>query len=338
MIAKGGPVISISCGDPAGIGPEITAKLALKNFTARVVAVADCDILGHAAETSNVPVKLRRINSVSEVSAHVPGELFVKHVPTAARVTPGTADAANAEYVINCLETCVDWCLNGQAAAMVTGPVNKAVINDGGYVFSGHTEWIAERCGGSHPVMMLANSSLRVCLVTTHVPLREVHRHISEASLERVIRIINTEISRLYDITRPVIGVCGLNPHAGESGHLGREEIEIIGPVLEKLRDMGIDCRGPLPADTLFTQSALEEVDVVLAMYHDQGLPVIKHSGFGEVVNITLGLPIIRTSVDHGTAMDVAGKGQASASSMEAAVRLAMEFANNHNSTDRLNA
>ena len=212
---------------------------------------------------------------------------------------------------------------------MVTAPVHKGIINDAGISFSGHTEWIAERCQAELPVMMLASRTMRVCLATTHLPLAKVPQAITPKNLSTVLTIMHRDISALYKIDNPVIGVCGLNPHAGEGGHLGQEEIEVIGPTLEKLRDSGMHLLGPLPADTAFTRSHLDSMDAILAMYHDQGLPVIKHSDFGDVVNVTLGLPIIRTSVDHGTALDIAGTGKASETSLLAAIDLAREFATN---------
>ncbi len=251
------------------------------------------------------------------------GALRLIDVPLSAPVVAGELDVANAGYVIRALEIAVDGCLDGRFRAMVTGPVQKSVIADGGIAFSGHTEFLAERTGTSRVVMMLAAGGLRVALATTHLKLSDVPRNITSVGLEETLRILRRGLIERFDVDAPRILVAGLNPHAGEDGHLGREEIEIIGPVLARLRDEGFDLVGPLPADTLFTPRVLEDADAVLAMYHDQGLPVLKYAGFGQAVNVTLGLPIVRTSVDHGTALDLAGSGSAEAGSLLAAFELA---------------
>ncbi len=317
------PRIAVTAGEPAGIGPELLVKVAHTTVPAALVAICDPSLLEAAAATVGLDTSI-----VDDDGApHVPGELRVAAVAVAAPVTPGCPDPANARYVLDTLDIACDGCREGRFDAMVTGPVQKSVINDAGIAFSGHTEYLATRCGVDLPVMMLAAETLRVALYTTHLPLREVAAALDPGRLERVIGIIEHDLTRLFGIESPRIAVCGLNPHAGEGGHLGREEIEIIAPVLERLRARGMRVRGPLPADTAFTHRALADTDAVLAMYHDQGLPVIKYAGFGEVVNITLGLPIVRTSVDHGTALDLAGSGRALPDSMIEAIRVAVRLA-----------
>jgi 4-hydroxythreonine-4-phosphate dehydrogenase len=253
--------------------------------------------------------------------------LTVLPVRLADKVQPGLLNQLNADYVLTSIITATQGCLDGQFQAMVTGPVHKGIINDSGVCFSGHTEYIAEITGGC-PVMMLATPGLRVALVTTHIPISAVSQAITSSRLTTVIKQLNQDLQKRFSLNHPRILVCGLNPHAGESGHLGKEEIEIIEPVLNFLRKQGINLHGPLPADTLFTPKYLETADAVLAMYHDQGLPVLKHKGFGNAVNITLGLPIIRTSVDHGTALDLAGTGSADCGSLQLAIKTALQMAN----------
>ena len=271
-----------------------------------------------------------QITSVLTTSLpHKPAQMKTINLSLAEQVVPGKLNPNNSSYVVQCINHAVDLCLSGEFDAMVTAPAHKAVINDAGIPFSGHTEWIADRTCSTQPVMMLANDQMRVCLVTTHLPLQNVAEQITISRIQSVLKVMSDDLSRLYGINHPRIGVCGLNPHAGEGGHLGREEIDTIEPAINLMRNSGYNLVGPLPADTAFTQSQLSQLDGVLAMYHDQGLPVIKHSGFGEVVNITLGLPIIRTSVDHGTALELAASGEANASSLISAINLAIEFANN---------
>jgi len=248
-------------------------------------------------------------------------------VPLAAPCVAGKLDPANARHVLSMLDRAIDGCLNGEFAAMVTAPVQKSVINDGGVPFTGHTEYLAERTRSRHPVMLLAADSLRVALATTHLPLRKVSDAITPELLDLTLQILHGDVRRLWGISRPRIAVCGLNPHAGESGHLGTEDRDVIQPAIQRARAAGMLVDGPLPADTVFVPRNLSNYDVVLAMYHDQGLPVLKHSGFGHAVNVTLGLPIVRTSVDHGTALDLAGTGRADAGSLAAATRLAMDIA-----------
>jgi 4-hydroxythreonine-4-phosphate dehydrogenase len=253
--------------------------------------------------------------------------LEVLDVPLAAPCIAGRLDTANARHVLNLLDRATDGASNGEFAAVVTAPVQKSVINDAGVPFTGHTEYLAARTGATHPVMLLAADNLRVALATTHLPLRSVSDAITAPLLDTTLRIVSEDVGRLWGMPRPRIAVCGLNPHAGESGHLGTEDRDVIAPAIERARAAGMLVDGPLPADTVFVPRALSNYDVVLAMYHDQGLPVLKHAGFGHAVNVTLGLPIIRTSVDHGTALDLAGTGRADSGSLVAATRLAVEFA-----------
>jgi len=253
----------------------------------------------------------------------VAGELTVLHVPLAAAAVPGRLDVRNGAQVVALIDRAVDGCRSGEFAGMVTAPVQKSLVNDAGIAFTGHTEHIARRCGTPLPVMMLVAGGLRVALATTHLPLRAVADALSVDGLVQVLRIVDRDLRAHFGLARPRIAVCGLNPHAGESGHLGDEELRVIGPALAQSRAAGLDVTGPWPADTLFVPRHLQGVDAVLAMFHDQGLPVLKHAGFGEAVNVTLGLPIVRTSVDHGTALDLAGSGRADAGSLAAAIALA---------------
>lgn len=254
------------------------------------------------------------------------GWLPVLPVALPARVSPGRPDIANAGHVLETLKTAIHGCLDGEFDAMVTGPVHKATINQAGYPFSGHTEYIAAECGDAYPVMMLVSRELRVALVTTHIPLADVSARITAERLEQTLTIVNEDLYRKFGIDKPRLLICGLNPHAGEEGFLGREEIEIMTPVLEKLRKSGLDLIGPVPADTAFTPASLQNIDCIVAMYHDQGLPALKARGFGETVNITLGLPVIRTSVDHGTAFSLAGSGKADPGSLRAAIDCALQL------------
>jgi 4-hydroxythreonine-4-phosphate dehydrogenase len=256
-----------------------------------------------------------------------PGRIEVIDVPLGAPCIAGKLDPANARHVLAMLDRAIEGCLSGEFGAMVTAPVQKSVINDGGVRFTGHTEYLAEKTHAAHPVMLLAADTLRVALATTHLPLRAVSDAITPALLDTTLRIVNDDVRRLWSISRPRIAVCGLNPHAGESGHLGTEDRDVILPAIERARASGMLVDGPLPADTVFVPRYLSNYDVVLAMYHDQGLPVLKHAGFGHAINVTLGLPISRTSVDHGTALDLAGTGRADAGSLVAATRLAIDFA-----------
>jgi 4-hydroxythreonine-4-phosphate dehydrogenase len=314
-------------GEPAGIGPDLVLALATEEWPAALAAVADLQLLRERAQQLKLAVRIRELGPAEPVPAHRQGELAVRPLAAAVRVQAGALDPRNAPYVLATLRAAAGACLAGQADALVTAPVHKGVINDAGIAFTGHTEFLAALCGAPTPVMLLAAGSLRVALATTHLPLREVADAITRERLERVLRVLHHDLRARFALPQPRILVCGLNPHAGEGGHLGREELEVIAPVLEALRREGLDLRGPLPADTLFTPRQLAQGDAVLAMYHDQGLPVLKHAGFGEAVNLTLGLPILRTSVDHGTALELAGSGQADPGSLRAALRMAMELA-----------
>jgi 4-hydroxythreonine-4-phosphate dehydrogenase len=315
--------IAFTPGEPAGIGPDLCVQLAQREWPAPIVAIADPDLLRQRARQLGLPLVIEPFDSALP---HHPGHLPVVPLSLAVPATPGRLERANAEYVLATLRRATTGCLQGEFQALVTGPVHKGIINDAGHPFTGHTEFLADLTGGT-PVMMLAAPGLRVALVTTHLPLSEVSRAITPERLERITRILDHDLRQRFGIPRPRILVCGLNPHAGEGGHLGREEIEVITPVLDRLRAEGMALQGPLPADTLFTPNYLEQADAVLAMYHDQGLPVLKHLGFGRAVNITLGLPIIRTSVDHGTALDLAGTGKANLGSLEAALKTALQMA-----------
>ncbi|MGI9317044.1 MAG: 4-hydroxythreonine-4-phosphate dehydrogenase PdxA [bacterium] len=323
------PRIIITVGEPAGIGPDIVVQALQRDFRAHIAVVGDADVLRSRSSQLGIELTTETIVPESDPPLHQPGCVKVIDLACLRPVVAGKLDTENAAGLVHWINIATDNCSSGRYHAMVTAPVHKAVINDAGIEFSGHTEWIAERVGVSQPVMMLANDSLRVCLATTHLPLSKVPQSITAEKLEHVLSIMHDDIRRLYAIDTPVIGVCGLNPHAGEGGYLGREEIEVITPVVERLKARGMRLNGPLPADTAFTRQQLASLDAVLAMYHDQGLPVIKHQGFGEVVNVTLGLPLIRTSVDHGTALALAGSGKADPSSLVAALNLAIKFADN---------
>lgn len=319
------PRIAITPGEPAGIGPDITLALSQHAFDAELVVIADPELLRQRTRLLGAPVEITLFDPDAIPDAHTPNVLKVLPVATLMPTEPGLLNPANAQYVLETLRRAADGCLRREFDALVTGPVQKSVINDAGIPFTGHTEYLAERIGGC-PVMMLATGGLRVALATTHLPLAQVSQAITHVRLMQVIRVLDKDLRQRFGIEDPRVLVCGLNPHAGEGGHLGREEIEIITPALNALREEGIKLTGPLPADTLFTRRHLQDADAVLAMYHDQGLPVLKYAGFGRAVNVTLGLPIIRTSVDHGTALDLAGSGRADAGSLEAAVKLAVKL------------
>lgn len=319
--------IALTPGEPAGIGPDLAVLLASLPQAAEIVAVADPELLLQRAHQRGVPLQLREVDLATAPQVHAPGTLSVLPVPLAKPVVAGRLDAANAPYVLDTLRRATALCQQGHCAALVTGPVHKGVINDAGHPFTGHTEFLAELTGTPRVVMMLATPGLRVALATTHLPLRAVADAITPHLLREVLGILHHDLRTKFGITQPRILVCGLNPHAGEGGHLGREEIEVIIPVLESLRGAGMHLEGPLPADTLFTPHQLKRADAVLAMYHDQGLPVLKHKGFGRAVNITLGLPIVRTSVDHGTALELAGNGNVDLGSLQYAAAVAMEMA-----------
>jgi 4-hydroxythreonine-4-phosphate dehydrogenase len=319
--------VAFTPGEPAGIGPDLAIQAAQQELNAEVVVIADPVLLQERAELLAPSVSIQTFDPAIPPLPHHPGRLLVSPVPLATAVEPGHLDAANSGYVLETLRTAVRATQKGDFKALITGPVHKGVINDAGHPFTGHTEFLADLTGGT-PVMMLATPGLRVALATTHLPLSEVSRAITQPRLERIIRVLNHDLENRFGIERPRILVCGLNPHAGEGGHLGNEEIEVIEPVLRRLMQEGMQLIGPLPADTLFTPKHLDQADAVLAMYHDQGLPVLKHMGFGKSVNITLGLPIIRTSVDHGTALDLAASGKADSGSLLTALETAVQMVN----------
>ena len=320
------PRLILTCGEPAGIGPDLCIDIAARPWPCDLVVAGDMDVLRARAQQLQKPLELLPYSPGSAAQTHRAGTLRVLHVPVAAPVRAGQLDPANARHVLQLLDRAIDGCKSGEFAALVTAPVQKSVIIDAGSAFSGHTEYLAERTGGAHPVMMLTNGALRVALATTHLPLKDVSAAITSELLSRVLQIVESDLRTRFAIPTPRILVCGLNPHAGESGHLGREELEIIGPTLDALRRAGMKLIGPVPADTAFTAQMLQQADVVLAMYHDQGLPVIKYAGFESAVNVTLGLPIIRTSVDHGTALSLAGSGRADSGSLCAAIQLALDL------------
>ncbi len=317
------PVIALTTGEPAGIGPDLALQLARAAFPARIVAIGDEAMLAARARKLGLDVPIRR---------HVPGglqnpdALEVDHVPLAREARPGQLDPANGPYVLATLDRAIDGCLRGAFDAMVTAPVHKGAINDAGIPFTGHTEYLAARTGTEHVVMMLVGGGLRVALATTHLALADVPKAITRESLTATLRVIDAAFRVHFGIARPRILVSGLNPHCGESGHLGREEIDVIEPVIAALIAEGLALEGPIPADTLFVPERLKRGDCALAMFHDQGLPVLKYASFGHGVNVTLGLPIVRTSVDHGTALDLAGSGRAEAGSLAEALRLAIEI------------
>lgn len=313
-------LLAITPGEPAGIGPDITIQIAQQPQQTALVAIASPALLKERAALLGLPIKLHPFVPGQSHPPLPAGELYICAVELTTTVEPGKLSTTNADYVLATLRRAAQGCVDGEFSAMVTAPVHKGIINDAGFPFSGHTEFLADYTNTELVVMMLATKGLRVALATTHLPLADVPAAITEDSLTRVIRILQADMVSKFGIAKPRILVCGLNPHAGEGGYLGREEIETIEPTLEKLRAENINLIGPLPADTLFTPKYLEQADAVLAMYHDQGLPVLKHLGFGNAVNITLGLPIIRTSVDHGTALDLAGTGTANAGSLQTAI------------------
>ena len=321
------PRIAITAGEPAGIGPDLIVALAQQTQSAQLIAIADPQLLQQRAQQLGLSLRIRAWQNDTASIVAQPGELFVIPVALATTVVAGKLDKANAQYVLRTLEIAVDGCMNKQFDALVTAPVHKGIINDAGIAFSGHTEFFAARTRTAQVAMMLATEQLRVALATTHLPLADVARHITRDHLTAILRILQRDLRVKFGIAQPRIIVLGLNPHAGEGGHLGREEIDVIEPCLNALRAEGMKLLGPLPADTAFTPKYLQQADAVLAMYHDQGLPVLKYQGFGRAVNITLGLPVIRTSVDHGTALDLAGTGRADGGSLQAALALAIELA-----------
>ena len=320
--------IAITPGEPSGIGPDLVIKIAQQEWPSQLIVLADRDLITARAEQLGLPIKLVDFEPESKPQAHQKGQLYIMHHPLEVPAVAGQLNEKNGRYVVETLTTASAGNMEGLFDAIVTGPVHKGIINQAGVPFSGHTEFFANHSNTSDVVMLLATQGLRVALVTTHLPLAYVAKAITPERIEKVATILYQDLQQKFGISNPKVLVCGLNPHAGEGGHLGREEIEIIEPVIQKLNSAGMDFIGPLPADTLFQPKYLDNADAVLAMYHDQGLPVLKYKGFGNAVNITLGLPYIRTSVDHGTAIDLAGTGTANTGSMEVAIGHAIKMAN----------
>ncbi|SEW15250.1 4-hydroxythreonine-4-phosphate dehydrogenase PdxA [Luteibacter sp. 329MFSha] len=325
------PRLAVTAGEPAGVGPELLVRLAASDIAADLVAITDRDLLRRAAASCGVDIEI-----VDDDGTRIPrrpgGSIRLRHVPLGASERPGLPDPRNARHVLDMLALAADGCLSGDFDAVVTGPVQKSSINEGGVAFSGHTEFFAERAG-AEVVMMLASPELRVTLATTHLPLSAVPSAVTPDLLERTLRIVAGSLMSLFGIPHPRIAVLGLNPHAGEGGHMGREELDTIIPLMERLRAEGMDLLGPMPADTAFVPAMRDRYDAVLAMYHDQALPVLKSEAFDRTVNVTLGLPFIRTSVDHGTALDLAGTGKADPASLFAATRLAIDLARHRTSS-----
>jgi len=320
------PRIIITPGEPAGIGPDLVVQLAQRDWPVELVVCADGALLTGRASLLGLPLQLLPYDAQRPAASQRAGTLTLLPVPLRAPVTPGVLDVRNGEYVVETLARACDGALSGEFSALITGPVHKGIINDAGIPFTGHTEFFEARAQSEKVVMMLATEALRVALATTHLPLKAVADAITPDSLRQVITILHHDLQHKFGIAAPHILVCGLNPHAGEGGHMGSEEIDTIIPVLDALRATGMNLSGPLPADTLFQPKYLDHADAVLAMYHDQGLPVLKYQGFGRAVNITLGLPFIRTSVDHGTALELAGRGTAEVGSFTTALNLAIKM------------
>jgi 4-hydroxythreonine-4-phosphate dehydrogenase len=320
--------IALTPGEPAGIGPDLSVQIAQQALPLELVAIADPQLLQDRAKALDLPLKIRLFDANTPAQTCAAGELCVLPIELTSSCVAGRLDPANASYVLDTLRVAADGALAGRFQAMVTAPVQKSVINDAGIPFTGHTEFLARSTGAGKVVMMLACESMRVALATTHLPLAEVPAALTREGLTAVISILAQGLRQHFKTPRPTIGVLGLNPHAGESGHMGREEIETIIPVMQAMQSPELKLIGPLPADTAFNKDILGQCDAMLAMYHDQGLPVLKYAGFGQAVNITLGLPIIRTSVDHGTALDLAGTGRADLGSLRYAVACATEMAN----------
>ncbi len=312
--------IAITSGEPAGVGPDILANLRPGQFDARLVIVGDSELI---ASRSQLPVKPYQ----QDRTDHKDSFFEILHLPLAKPCVAGQPEVANAGYVLQTLERACKGCLDGEFDAMVTAPIQKDIINQSGTAFTGHTEYLAELCGAQKPVMLLMADDLRVALVTTHLPLRKVADTISTDLIVTIARIIDKDLRQRFNLQKPHMKICGLNPHAGENGYLGNEETDIIEPAIQILKQDSLKVSGPYPADTVFTPRGLQDADVVLAMYHDQGLPVLKHAGFHRAINTTLGLPIIRTSVDHGTALELAGTQQADPGSLFAAITSAISQA-----------
>ena len=319
-------MIAITPGEPAGIGPDLVVQAAQRERQMPWLVIADKNMLAARAQLLQLPLTL---DDNLQSPSLLPGYLTVLHTPLANTVIPGQLDAANVPGVMAALDAAIAGCMRGDYSALLTGPMQKSVVNDAGIAFSGHTEYLAEKSGVEDVVMLLMTDAMRVALATTHLPLAQVSNALTQPLLERRLHILNNTLRQQFAVAQPRILVAGLNPHAGEGGHLGSEEITVIQPVCERLRSQGMNLVGPLPADTLFTPKYLQHADAVMSMFHDQGLPVLKYSGFGQAVNVTLGLPFIRTSVDHGTALDIAGSGDADLGSLLAALTVASELITN---------
>ncbi len=323
------PLLAFTPGEPAGVGPDLAVMMAQKDWNADIVAIADSELLTQRAMELGLPLTLIPYDGTRPKNPMLPGQLFIKHIPLAAPAVAGELNVANGQYVVETLSVASDGNLTGEFDAIVTGPVHKGIINEAGVAFSGHTEFFANKADRSDVVMMLATEGLRVALVTTHIPLAYVAKAITAERVEKIITILHDDLKQKFGEDEPNILVCGLNPHAGEGGHLGHEDEAIISPVIRKLQRAGMHVSGPYPADTLFQPKYLASASAVVAMYHDQGLPVLKYKGFGKAVNITLGLPYIRTSVDHGTALDMAGSPEINPGSCQLAIQTAIDMVNN---------
>lgn len=325
------PRILVTAGEPAGVGPDLIAMIAQNEFPAELAVVGDPDLLLSRAKQLHLPLQLRECKLDDTPEKNPPGILKVIPIKLPAPAVPGELNPKNATYVLQTLKESAHLCMKNLAQAVVTTPVHKATINQSGFSFSGHTEFFASVCNVAHTVMLFVTAdNMKVALLTTHIPLGSVSQHVTKERLRSTLEVIQQSFKQLFSIDKPRMLVCGLNPHAGEGGYLGREEIETITPLLESMRQKGYQLAGPLPADTIFTPKYLKQADVILAMYHDQALPVVKYAGFGHAVNVTLGLPFIRTSVDHGTALDIAGTTQIDAGSMLSAMQLALSMVQHH--------
>ena len=321
--------IAITPGEPAGIGPDLVVEIAQQDWPVQLVVVGCRKLMTERAQQLGLPLTLTEYDSSATPEPQKAGTLTIKSIPTEADVVPGQLNPSNGAYVVETLRVASEINISGEFDAIVTGPVHKGLINQAGIAFSGHTEYFAHQANCSDVVMMLATPGLRVALVTTHIPLAYVSKAITPERLQKVTRILDKDLREKFGIEQPKIYACGINPHAGEDGHLGREEIEVMNPAFAELREEGINVIGPLPADTIFQEKYLQEADAILSMYHDQGLPVLKYKGFGSSVNITLGLPFVRTSVDHGTALELAGTNQADTGSFIEAIQSAITLAEN---------
>ncbi len=320
------PRIAITAGEPAGIGPDILLMIAQDSWPAELVAIADEDMLERRASMLGLPISFRHFDPKRKPTPHRPSGLTIFDTKLSENERLGILNAANARYVLNTINLAIEGCKSGNFSAMVTGPVQKSIICDADFEFSGHTEFIAKKVGVEHPVMLLMTQKLKVALTTTHLPLSDVPGAITKNSLIKTLQTLDNGLKSLFNIPKPRIGVLALNPHAGENGNLGSEEINIIKPAIDEMLDLGLNLEGPLPADTAFHDKNIAKMHAYLAMYHDQGLPVIKFSGFGKAANVTLGLPFVRSSVDHGTALNLAGSGAACPDSL----RVALNFAIKH--------